>query len=278
VTEQWTGTLRKMRVADTDPVSYSLADGRHDESARVDDLPLAPFLGRPISLRFTGEINCTACGRPTKKTFSQGYCWPCSQSLAAADICMVKPELCHHGDAEHPCREEDFAQSKCFRPHILYVSLTSGCKVGITRKVNVPDRWIDQGAVAAMPLAELPDRRTVGLLEHELAATYADNTHWMRMLKEERPEADLEAFAAEVLAALEARGVEPLPAAERAVRIFNYPVLSYPQKVRSWNLDKSDEVDGVLDGIKGQYLILDTGVINLRKFTGYRISFHGEKR
>lgn len=276
MTEQWTGALRKMRVADTDPVSYSLADGRHDESARAADLPLAPFLGRPVALRFGGEINCIACGRPVKKTFSQGYCYPCSRSLAAADICMVKPELCHHGDPDHPCRQEEFARSRCFQPHILYASLTSGCKVGITRKVNVPDRWIDQGAVAAIPLAELPDRRAVGLLEHDLAADFADKTHWMRMLKEERPEADLEGFAAELLAALAARGVEPLPAAERSVRNFNYPVLEYPLKVRSWNLDKSDEVAGVLRGIKGQYLILDTGVINLRKFTGYRVSFHGD--
>ncbi len=274
--ELWTATLRKMRVEAADPVSYYLADGWHDESARVADLPLAPLLGRRMELRFTGEINCVACGRPTKKTFNQGYCFPCSRSLAAADICMVKPELCHHGDPEHPCREEDFAQAQCFQPHILYVSLTSGCKVGITRRVNVPSRWIDQGATAAIPLAELPSRREVGLIEHDLAQHYADRTHWMRMLKEEKAEADLEAFAAEILEALAARGVEPLPTAERAMREFRYPVLRRPLKVKSLNLDRTPVVGGVLDGIKGQYLIFDTGVINVRKFAGYRVSVHAD--
>ena len=82
---------------------------------------------------------------------------------------MVKPELCHYHDADNPCRDDAFAQAKCFAPHILYASLTSGMKVGITRHTNVPSRWIDQGAVRAIPLAELPSRREVGLVEHELA-------------------------------------------------------------------------------------------------------------
>jgi hypothetical protein len=41
--------------------------------------------------------------------------------------------------------------------------------------------------------------------------------------------------------------------------------------VVSHNFDKQPLVEGVLQGVKGQYLILDSGVINLRKFTGYEI-------
>ncbi len=274
--ELWRGTLTKMRVEDDDPVSYYLRDGRHDPDARVDELPLNELIGLPFELSFTGDINCVACGRDVKKTFSQGFCFPCSQSRAAADICMVKPELCHYFDEANPCREEDFAQAKCFAPHVLYVSLTSGPKVGITRKANVPSRWIDQGAVRAIPLAELPSRREVGLVEHELAETFADRTHWMRMLKEAEPQEDLEAFAEEVLDELEEMGVDLLDEDEQVECAFRYPVLEYPTKVKSFNLDKAPTAGGVLQGIKGQYLIFDAGVINVRKFTGYRVAVHGE--
>jgi len=272
----WQGSLTKMGVAHEDPVAYVLRDGWYDPDARAADLPLNDLLGYPLELRFAGEINCVACGRATKKTFSQGFCFPCSRSRAAADICMVKPELCHYFDEANPCREEDFAREKCFRPHVLYVSLTSGLKVGITRKANVPARWIDQGAVAAIPLAELPSRREVGLVEHELAEIFADRTHWMRMLKEETPEGDLDEMAERVLDELEEMGVAELPEAERVRRDFRYPVLVYPAKVKSFNLDKAPAAGGVLQGIKGQYLIFDAGVINVRKFTGYRVALHGD--
>ena len=274
--ELWRGTLTKMRVEDADPVAYFLRDGWFEPGARVDELPLAACIGRPLELRFEGEINCVACGRSVKKTFSQGFCFPCSQSRAAADICMVKPELCHYFDEANPCREEDFAQTQCFAPHVLYVSLTSGLKVGITRRANVPSRWIDQGAVRAMPLAELPSRREVGLVEHELAQIYADRTHWMRMLKEDAPEGDLEAFAESVLDELEEMGVEALDEDEIVAREFRYPVLAYPTKVTSFNLDKAPVAGGLLQGIKGQYLIFDAGVINVRKYSGYRVSVHGD--
>ncbi len=267
----WTGTLRKMRVAPGDPVAYRLADGGHDPAARAPDLPLNGLIGRRLVLRHTGDINCTACGRAIKKTFGQGYCYPCSQSLAEADICIVRPELCHYFDAANPCRDEDFAQAHCFRPHVLYVALTSGFKVGITRRENIPTRWIDQGAVAAVPLAELPSRREVGLVEHELSQSFNDKTHWMRMLKESRPDGDVEEAAARVLAALAGMGVAGvLPAAERIVHEFRYPVRTHPAKVRSFNLDKDPEAAGELLGIKGQYLIFDAAVINLRKYAGYR--------
>jgi hypothetical protein len=272
----WSGSLAKMRVVHEEPVAYFLRDGWHAPDERADELPLNAMLGRALEIRFDGEIHCVACGRATGKTFSQGFCFPCSQSRAAADICMVKPELCHYFDEANPCREEDFARAKCFRPHLLYVSLTSGSKVGITRKANVPARWIDQGAVAAIPLAELPSRREVGLVEHELSQVFADRTHWMRMLKEARPEGDLAGMAERVLDELEEMGVAELDEDARVEHVFRYPVLVYPRKVKSFNLDKASVAGGVLQGIKGQYLIFDTGVINVRKFSGYRVAVHGD--
>jgi hypothetical protein len=52
---------------------------------------------------------------------------------------------------------------------------------------------------------------------------------------------------------------------------IQYPVEQYPEKVKSLNLDKTPSVEGVLLGIKGQYLLLDSGVINIRKYSGYKL-------
>lgn len=272
MTTIWTGTLRKMRSKANEPVDYFLADGWFEPEKRGQDHHLNPYLGRELVIRFGGEIHCTACGRKTKKTFSQGYCFPCSQSRAEADICIVKPELCHHGDPDHPCRDERFAQAECFQPHILYCSLTSGVKVGITRWKNIPSRWIDQGATAAIPLARLADRRSVGLLEKSLVDEgFADRTHWTRMLKGDT-ETDLFEVTERVLDKLDEWGIDGvLPESERTEHRFVYPVAAWPQKIKSFNLDKEPEAGGVLLGIKGQYLLFDGGVINLRKYTGYRV-------
>jgi hypothetical protein len=271
----WTGTLRKMRVEAADPVRYHLRDGWFEREARAEDHPLNPHLGGNLVIHYTGEINCTACGRKTSKTFNQGFCYPCSQSRAEADICIVKPELCHHGEAGNPCRDEDFARSQCFQPHVLYCSLTSGVKVGITRQPNIPSRWIDQGAVAAIPVAVLPDRRSVGLVEKRLSDEgFADKTHWTRLLKGNPlpGEFDLPGTVEKVVAKLEEWGVEGvLSPLERLENTFNYPVDHFPAKVKSFNLDKNPSAGGLLMGIKGQYLIFDGGVINLRKYSGYRV-------
>ena len=269
----WTGTLRKMRVEAASPVEYHFSDGWWEKEKRAADHRVNDHLGRDLVIRFNGEINCTACGRKTRKTFGPGYCFPCSVSRAEADICIVRPELCHHGQPGNPCRDEAFAQSQCFQPHILYCSLTSGVKVGITRLPNVPSRWIDQGAVAAIPVARMADRRTVGLVEKRLSDEgFADKTHWTRLLKGDPEEGGLAEAADRVVAQLADWGVEGvLPAAERVEHRFEYPVLVWPAKVKSFNLDKEHEAGGVLQGIKGQYLMFDGGVINLRKYAGYRV-------
>ncbi len=269
--EIWQGTLGKMHAVADEPVSYTLRDHFHEPTARTADRPLNELLGSRLEIRFGGRIACVHCGRQTKKSFGQGFCYPCFRSRAEADMCIVKPELCHFGDADEPCRDEAFGRRYCFAPQILYVSLTSGLKVGITNERNVPTRWLDQGAVAAVPLARLDSRREVGLVEKRLSDSgHADKTHWMRMLKEERPADDIAAHADRVVVTLkewEVSGI--LPATERVVCEFRYPVSEYPTKVKSFNLDKIPEAGGVLRGIKGQYLIFDGGVINLRKYTGY---------
>lgn len=271
----WQGTLTKMRVEHSAPVSYFLRDGFWNASQRGLEVSMNELLGRTVELRFGGQIECVYCGRRSKKSFGQGFCYPCFRARAEADQCIVRPQLCHHGSPDDPCRDEEFAQSQCFQPHVLYASLTSGVKVGITRGPNVPSRWIDQGAVAAIPLAVLPSRRDVGLLEHRLSESFADKTHWMRMLKTEHPDGDLDRGAATLLERMEEWGTEGvLPPAERTRRKFVYPVDVWPEKVKSFNLDKNPVAGGRLNGIKGQYLLFDTGVINVRKYTGYVATLH----
>lgn len=273
--EIWRGTLRKLRVEPGkmpgDPAVYALADGHWNPDERAADQPLNDCLGRPVRIDFTGRIACTYCGRASRKTFGEGFCFPCFQTRAEADICIVKPELCHYHDAADPCRDDEFARRHCFQPHVLYAALTSEPKVGLTRRVNIPTRWLDQGATLAMPLAELPDRRSAGLVEARLRDEQglADRTHWTRLLRQAEGSGDLEAFAARVLTLLAGFAVVALPPDERVGRRFAYPVLAYPQKVQSLSLDRSPRISGRLQGIKGQYLLLDTGVFNLRKHAGY---------
>lgn len=282
MTEVWRGTLRKMRVRPGDqegePAQYALADGHWHPEERVPDRPLNPLIGRPITIEFTGSIACVYCGRATKKSFGEGFCYPCFQARAEADICIVKPELCHYHLPHDPCRDDAFAHRHCFQPHVLYASLTSAPKVGLTRRENIPTRWLDQGATQAIALAELADRRTAGLIEAHLRdqGGLADRTHWTRLLKNAEGEGDLAAFAAQVLAMLADHGTAALPEDQRRSRRFSYPVLEYPEKVKSQSLDRTATVAGTLLGIKGQYLLLDTGVINLRKHAGYEVTVGAE--
>ena len=264
---QLSGNLRKMRVVHADPVAYFLRMG--DE-----EIALNPLVGEQLCLHFNGRIHCIACGREIKKSFNQGYCFPCFRSLAQCDRCIVSPELCHFHLGT--CREPDWGLDHCMQPHVVYLANTSGVKVGITRATQIPTRWIDQGAVQALPLMNVVSRRASGVVEAALKSHMADRTDWRRMLKGPPESADLADRAGALWplceAALAAAGENETPPAQPGVEAhhtFEYPVLEYPERVRSINAEKVPRIDGRLLGIKGQYLIFDAGVINLRKYGGY---------
>ncbi len=241
------------------------------------------LLGQQLLLAWQGAIQCCACGRNTKKSFGQGYCYPCFSKLAQCDSCMMSPEKCHFHLGT--CREPQWAEDVCFQPHYVYLANSSGLKVGITRATQLPTRWLDQGAVQGLAIARVKTRRLAGLVEDLLRSKIADKTNWRAMLKGSVAELDLAAERdallqqfAEPLAALNAEhgadAVVQLIGVDQLSHTFHYPVLEYPTKVSSHNLDKTAEVQGRLMGIKGQYLILDTGVINLRKYTSYQVALH----
>ena len=265
------GNLRKMESLLADPVEYGLPIGNFV-------VPMNPLIGQFISLQYKGLINCIHCGRKTSKSFAQGYCYPCMRSLAECDSCIVRPESCHF--AEGTCRDEEWAQNHCMQDHFVYLANSSGIKVGITRGTQIPTRWIDQGAFEAMPIFRVRDRLLSGKLEVIIKQQVSDRTDWRRMLKGEPEEIDLLALRDHLLETLalpvemmisdeDEDAIEVLSSAE-AVDI-RYPVLEYPEKVSALNFDKTHEIHGQLLGIKGQYLILDKGVINIRKFGGYHV-------
>jgi hypothetical protein len=267
-----TGNLRKMTATLGDSVNYALPIGDAE-------LPLNELLDQRLKLSFEGLINCVHCDRKTNKSFSQGYCFPCFRRLAACDTCIVSPEKCHFDAGT--CREPDWAESNCFVDHVVYLANTSGVKVGITRATQIPTRWIDQGATQAKPIARVSHRHLSGLLETALAKHVADKTAWQTMLKgdgapvslEERRQ-ELMSLCAEEIEALQTRfGLQSLSLLEDADETnISYPVLAYPEKVTAHNFDKNPVVEGRLLGIKGQYLMFDTGVLNIRKFGGYHIA------
>ena len=267
----WRGGLRKMQVELGETVRYRLFPEQGG-------LCLNDSLGQSIRLSFTGVIRCVACDRLTKKSFNQGYCFPCFRKLASCDSCIVSPEKCHL--AEGTCREPDWAEINCQVPHIVYLSNTSSVKVGITRETQIPTRWIDQGATQAKPIARVQTRHQSGLLEVLCAQLVGDRTAWQTMLKGNGEPQDLEAIRQKVMVSCrEGMADLQLQYGESAFELLEdapeteieYPVLNWPEKVKAHNFDRQSVVEGTLMGIKGQYLMLDTGVLNIRKFGGYEV-------
>ncbi|MEO6096705.1 MAG: DUF2797 domain-containing protein [Fibrobacteria bacterium] len=259
------GPIEKMRTRPDEPVRYALPVGDAE-------VPLNHLLGKPVRFKFTGRIFCVNCGKLTKTSFSQGYCFRCMQTLAQTDMCIVKPELCHHHLGT--CREPEWGMAHCMIDHTVYLANSSGIKVGITRSHQMRTRWMDQGAVQALPIVRVKNRLDSGKVEIELSKVMADKTNWRLMLQGKGEIVDLKAKRDELFATW--AGALPGERLTGEEYRFSYPVLAYPAKPTSLNLDKNPEVTGELQGIKGQYLILSSGVINMRKYGGYELEWEAE--
>ena len=267
------GSLSKMAVSLQAPVvQYSF---------RLDDTQVAvnPLIGQRLRLEYLGAIHCSHCGKRTKTSFSQGYCYPCMTKLAQCDVCIMAPEKCHYDAGT--CREPSWGEQFCMTDHVVYLANSSGIKVGITRATQLPTRWLDQGASQALPIMRVATRQQSGLVEDVLRSQVPDRTNWRALLKGDAEELDLVAIREQVFDAC-ADGLRELqgrfglqavqPLADAEVVQMKYPVEAYPSKIVSFNLDKDPVVEGTLLGIKGQYLIFDTGVINIRKYTAYQLA------
>ena len=267
----YTGTLKKMTASLSDEVQYSLPVG--DQS-----VALNPLIGKELTLTHTGNIFCCSCGKKTKKSYSQGHCFVCMKKLASCDMCIMKPETCHY--AEGTCREPQWGEQNCMVDHYIYLSNTSSIKVGITRHTQIPTRWIDQGATQGLPIFKVTNRYLSGLIEVELAKLISDKTNWRTLLKQNSAPLDLNTHAADLIPQIESHldelalrfGEGSIKRLDAEIVEINYPMTEFPTKIVSHNFDKEPVVNGILKGIKGQYLIFDTGVINVRKFSSYEVT------
>lgn len=258
------GALKKMKtsVDSSGKVVYDLPIGDHV-------IHFNSFIGKEIFIKYTGKIFCTNCNRKISKSFNQGYCYPCFTSLPETDMCIVKPEKCHF--ASGTCRDETWGLAHCHIPHVVYLANSSGLKVGVTRAHQKFHRWMDQGASQAIVVCQTLNRLDAGFIEIALAKHLEDKTNWRKMLKEKPEDIDLVVSKQGIKAFLPANVDFTL--ADDEVFHFTYPVEKYPVKIESLDLEKSPEVRGVLTGIKGQYLMFESKVINIRKFGGYEVEF-----
>lgn len=257
------GNLRKMATTLDDVVHYTLelGDERIDMNARI---------GQTLILSFDGTINCIVCGRQTKKSFGQGFCYPCFRGSPEASECILRPELCraHEGEA----RDMEWAERHCLQEQVVYLAKSSAVKVGITRATQVPTRWMDQGASEAIVFARVPNRYTAGVLEVAMKEHLTDRTNWQRMLKNEICDDDLSERKAAIGSTLD-DALSQYVVDDDAVWQIEYPVKAFPKKVKSVGFDKLPQIEGTLLGIKGQYLLLDGDrVLNIRKHSGYLVS------
>lgn len=258
------GNLIKLSTSHTTPVSYTL-------KLSDEQIDLNSLLGKTIKIEFAGKINCMGCGKQTKTSFAQGYCYNCFQTSPETEECILRPELCraHLGEGRDP----EWAKEHHLQPHIVYIAYSSNIKVGVTRETQIPTRWIDQGASKAMPFLKTPNRHIAGVAEVYLKQKFSDKTNWRKMLAPaELIQPDMNEEVSEALNFLPSELKKYHYVSEGFE--FEYPVKKYPDSPKTVSLDKKTIFEGTLVGIKGQYLIFESGdVMNLRKHNGYEVTF-----
>ncbi|WP_140484802.1 DUF2797 domain-containing protein [Flavobacterium sp. GSA192] len=260
---QYEGVLTKMETEYGNPIQYYLVF----ESSFLN---VNQLLDKNIAINFVG-FQCLNCGKK-KKIFRQGFCYDCFYSSAAVGDWIMKPELstAHLGIADRDLAYEEKVQ---LQPHIVYLALSSEVKVGVTRKTQVPTRWIDQGANEAIAIVEVPNRYLAGITEVALKDHYADKTNWRKMLTNDIEAVDLVAERLKLQDLIPAQVQEYFYSNKNDLYQMDYPVLQYPSKVKSLSLDKTPNYEGKLIGIKGQYLLFEDGtVFNVRGSEGYVVS------
>jgi len=254
--------LKKMMTELNDEVLYYL-------DVENDYLNLNQLLDREIEISFEG-YQCLSCGEE-KKIFRQSFCYDCFYKNPAVGDWIMKPELskAHLGIED---RDLAFEKEVQLKPHIVYLALSSNVKVGVTRKTQVPTRWIDQGATKAIEIVEVPNRYLAGITEVALKDYVADKTNWQKMLKNDVLDADLIEEREKLKMHIPEEAQEYFLANNGKVTEINYPVKQYPTKIKTLNLEKTPLYSGKLKGVKGQYLLFeDNTVFNVRNSEGYSV-------
>lgn len=255
------GIIKKMHSSLDNEVQYKLPLG----SSLIN---LNLLINKKIKLSFLNEIFCIKCNNQIKKTFAQGYCFPCFRDIPETSECILRPELCmaHKGES----RNMEWSKTHCLTNQHVYMSFTGNLKIGVTRNTQIPTRWVDQGATKAIILCTTPNRYLAGVIEVYLKQFYSDRTHWIKMLSGNFEEPDFDKSYLEAKKYLNTK-FSKYVTDSKWINI-NYPIESVPDKIKSFSFDKESSYEGILTGIKGQYLIFKENVVlNIRKHTGYNI-------
>jgi len=274
---QISGNLLKMEtkaVLQNEQENISLVEYQLPLSEQL--VPMNQLVGKKIKLEFSGVINCIATGEKIKKSYGQGYSYKAFISLPECDMCIVRPSLCHF--SKGTCRDSKWGEENCNISHVLYLARSSGVKVGITREHTIPTRWMDQGAVEAMPLLRFKTRHLSGVMEEEISKVVSDKTNWRKLIAGEiddhTPLIDVKEQIfdqfGDVIDSLEGEEMEEKP------YHFSYPMMKTEEsemrpKIAGLDLEKNPKLESVLLGIRGQYLLFPEGALNIRKHQGYHL-------
>ncbi|MCR9227989.1 MAG: DUF2797 domain-containing protein [Flavobacteriaceae bacterium] len=258
------GVLRKMRTEIGSPIQYFLV-------FENDFINMNQGLDRELQIDFI-KFQCLNCGED-RPIYRQGFCKTCFYETPRAGDWIMKPELSTaHLDKED--RDLEYEKKMQLQPHIVYLANSSSIKVGVTRKSQVPTRWIDQGAHEAIEIVEVPNRYLAGITEVALKDFVSDKTSWRKMLQNDIEDVDLVEWRNKLRASIPEEALNYF-LDDREETNLEFPVLQYPDKVKSLNLDKTPSYKGVLKGIKGQYLIFeDNTVFNVRGSEGYYVGIN----
>lgn len=258
---QYEGVLRKMQTENGSPINYYLV-------FENDFLNLNQALNKELHISFI-KHQCLNCGND-RPIYRQGFCRNCFFEIPTAGDWIMRPELSTaHLDKED--RDLTYEKKVQLQPHIVYLANSSNVKVGVTRKTQVPTRWIDQGAHEAIEIVEVPNRYLAGITEVALKNHVGDKTNWRKMLTNSVSDENLIEWRNKLKQYIPVEAQEYFIESNTETHL-DFPVLQYPVKVKSLNLDKTPNFEGVLKGIKGQYLIFeDATVFNIRSNEGYYV-------
>lgn len=236
------------------------------------DIDMNDIIGKEVRFTYLNKINCVVCGAEIKRTYGgRAICRHCYETSPQAEECLFYPEKCkaHLGVA----RDMEWSKKQCLIPHFVYLAVSSGLKVGVTRYHQVPQRWIDQGAVKAVKLAETPNRHIAGVIEVFLKQHLADKTSWKTMLKSVSDDFAIDLLSEKAkAAALLPTELQQYITKDNEVLEIKYPLDHSPGNPKNLNLEDQKEIKGTVTGIKGQYVLFDNGyVLNMNRYSGFLV-------
>lgn len=263
---KFSGQVLKMMTQNAKPIQYFL-------NLSSDLININQLIGKKIAIKHIG-YECVNCGND-EKIYRMGFCKKCFFESPYASETIIRPELstAHLGIGERDLAVEESIQ---LAPHIVYLAYTGDVKVGVTRATQIPTRWIDQGATFALPIAKTDNRYEAGMIEVAMKEHFADKTNWRKMLEDDyEDDLDLADFREKVKDSFPEEFKNFYSKDEEIVKLdFPYEA---PEKIVSVSLEKIPNFEGILRGIKGQYLSFEGGeFINVRAHEGFVVEMEIE--